>query len=78
MEGTTIQLFKSKGYGFVSDPNGDGGIFFHAIENQSIFDELELFDEVMFEIFQGEQGPRAAITKVEGKAKHNGKRKARR
>jgi CspA family cold shock protein len=62
MEGTIVRLVKDKGYGFIRAKNEDGGKdhFFHksALKN-SIFDSLQLGQEVTFEDAETQQGLRA-------------------
>ena len=54
-----------KGYGFISDENGDD-IFVHfSALNMSGFKVLEEGDKVEFEVIEGEKGPQAAnVTKL--------------
>jgi len=58
---TTIK----KGYGFISDENGDD-IFVHfSALNMSGFKVLEEGDKVEYEVVEGEKGPQAAnVTKL--------------
>ena len=62
----TVKWFNAKkGYGFISDENGDD-IFVHfSALNMSGFKVLEEGDKVEFEVIEGEKGPQAAnVTKL--------------
>ena len=64
MKTGTVKWFNAKkGYGFISDENGDD-IFVHfSALNMSGFKVLE--DKVEFEVIEGEKGPQAAnVTKL--------------
>ena len=63
--GTVIWFNAKKGYGFISDENGDD-IFVHfSALNMSGFKVLEEGDKVEFEVIEGEKGPQAAnVTKL--------------
>ena len=63
--GTVKWLNAKKGYGFISDENGDD-IFVHfSALNMSGFKVLEEGDKVEFEVIEGEKGPQAAnVTKL--------------
>ena len=66
MKTGTVKWFNAKkGYGFISDENGDD-IFVHfSALNMSGFKVLEEGDKVEFEVIEGEQGPQAAnVTKL--------------
>ena len=66
MKTGTVKLFNAKkGYGFISDENGDD-IFVHfSALNMSGFKVLEEGDKVEFEVIEGEKGPQAAnVTKL--------------
>ena len=66
MKTGTVKWFNAKkGYGFISDENGDD-IFVHfSALNMSGFKVLEEGDEVEFEVIDGEKGPQAAnVTKL--------------
>ena len=66
MKTGTVKWFKAKkGYGFISDENGDD-IFVHfSALNMSGFKVLEEGDKVEFEVIEGEKGPQAAnVTKL--------------
>ena len=61
MKTGTVKWFNAKkGYGFISDENGDD-IFVHfSALNMSGFKVLEEGDKVEFEVIDGEKGPQAA------------------
>ena len=63
--GTVKWINAKKGYGFISDENGDD-IFVHfSALNMSGFKVLEEGDKVEFEVIEGEKGPQAAnVTKL--------------
>ena len=66
MKTGTVKWFNAKkGYGFISDENGDD-IFVHfSALNMSGFKVLEEGDIVEFEVIEGEKGPQAAnVTKL--------------
>ena len=65
MQGTVKWFNAKKGYGFISDENGDD-IFVHfSALNMSGFKVLEEGDKVEFEVIEGEKGPQAAnVTKL--------------
>ena len=66
MKTGTVKWFNAKkGYGFISDENGDD-IFVHfSALNMSGFKVLEEGDKVEFEVTEGEKGPQAAnVTKL--------------
>ena len=66
MKTGTVKWFNAKkGYGFISDENGDD-IFVHfSALNMSGFIVLEEGDKVEFEVIEGEKGPQAAnVTKL--------------
>ena len=55
----TIDFYNEKGkYGFIVTEASDEDVFFHLGNGESL--DVEEGDEVEFEIFQGEKGPRAA------------------
>ena len=64
-KGTVKWFNNQKGYGFISDENGDD-IFVHfSALNMSGFKVLEEGDKVEFEVIEGEKGPQAAnVTKL--------------
>ena len=64
MKTGTVKWFNAKkGYGFISDENGDD-IFVHfSALNMSGFKVLEEGDKVEFEVIEGEKGPQAANVK---------------
>ena len=66
MKTGTVKWFNAKkGYGFISDENGDD-IFVHfSALDMSGFKVLEEGDKVEFEVIEGEKGPQAAnVTKL--------------
>lgn len=66
MKTGTVKWFNAKkGYGFISDENGND-IFVHfSALNMSGFKVLEEGDKVEFEVIEGEKGPQAAnVTKL--------------
>ena len=66
MKTGTVKWFNAKkGYGFISDENGDD-IFVHfSALNMSGFKVLEEGDKVECEVIEGEKGPQAAnVTKL--------------
>lgn len=66
MKTGTVKWFNAKkGYGFISDENGDD-IFVHfSALNMSGFKVLEEDDKVEYEVVEGEKGPQAAnVTKL--------------
>ena len=66
MKTGTVKWFNAyKGYGFISDENGDD-IFVHfSALNMSGFKVLEEGDKVEFEVIEGEKGTQAAnVTKL--------------
>ena len=66
MKTGTVKWFNAKkGYGFISDENGDDiSVHFSAL-NMSGFKVLEEGDKVEFEVIEGEKGPQAAnVTKL--------------
>lgn len=66
MKTGTVKWFNAKkGYGFISDENGDD-IFVHfSALNMSGFKVLEEGDKVEFKVIEGEKGPQAAnVTKL--------------
>lgn len=66
MKTGTVKWFNAKkGYGFISDENGDD-IFVHfSALNMSGFKVLEEGDKVEFEVIEGEKGSQAAnVTKL--------------
>ena len=66
MKTGTVKWFNAKkGYGFISDENGDD-IFVHfSALNMSGIKVLEECDKVEFEVIEGEKGPQAAnVTKL--------------
>lgn len=66
MKTGTVKWFNAKkGYGFISDDEGnDVFVHFSAVQMDG-FKVLEEGDRVQFEVIQGEKGPQAAnVTKL--------------
>lgn len=56
----TIKTLTGKGFGFIAREGEDKDLFFHSSELVGVtFDELQVGDEVTFEVIQGEKGPAA-------------------
>lgn len=56
----TIKTKMDKGFGFISRPGETKDLFFHSNDLQGIsFDEIQVGDEVTFEIVNGDKGPAA-------------------
>lgn len=67
VKGTVKWFNGDKGYGFISQPNGDD-LFVHYSEIQGAgFRSLNEGDEVEFEITQGKKGLQASNVIVTGK-----------
>ena len=66
MKTGTVKWFNAKkGYGFISDANGDDMFVHFSALNMSGFKVLEEGDKVEFEVIEGEKGPQAAnVTKL--------------
>jgi len=64
MQEGTVARKMDRGYGFISVPDQEKELFFHANELQSIsFDELNEGDKVTFELADGPKGPNATNVK---------------
>ena len=65
MKGTVIWFNAKKGFGFISDEEGnDVFVHFSALQMDG-FKVLDEGDEVEFEVIDGEKGPQAAnVTKL--------------
>ena len=65
ISGTVKWFSRTKGYGFINQPNGsDVFVHFSAISGTG-FKSLAEGDRVEFEVVQGQKGPQAAdVTKV--------------
>lgn len=65
MKGTVKWFNAKKGFGFISDENGnDVFVHFSALQMDG-FKVLDEGDEVEFEVIEGEKGPQAAnVTKL--------------
>lgn len=65
MKGTVKWFNAKKGFGFISDEEGnDVFVHFSALQMDG-FKVLDEGDEVEFEVFNGEKGPQAAnVTKL--------------
>ena len=65
MKGTVKWFNAKKGFGFISDEEGnDVFVHFSALQMDG-FKVLDEGDEVEFEVFDGEKGPQAAnVTKL--------------
>ena len=66
-EGTVKWFNPEKGYGFISDDNGQGDIFVHfSAINADGYKTLEEGQTVEFDVVEGDRGPQAAnVTVVE-------------
>lgn len=63
-----IKTLNEKGFGFISNPeNGSKDVFFHhsALVGKA-FNDLNVGDEVTFEIEDSDKGPRAANVTLVG------------
>ncbi len=60
MKGTIKRLMADKNFGFIGPSDGSKDVFFHASGLQGVqFTQLNVGDEVSFEVEQSEKGPRA-------------------
>ena len=66
MTGTVKWFNESKGFGFITQDNGDADVFVHFRSIQSDgFKTLNECQKVSFELEQGQKGPQAAnVTKL--------------
>ncbi len=56
----TIKTLTEKGFGFISREGEAKDLFFHSKELSGVtYEELQVGDEVTFEVIQGEKGPAA-------------------
>lgn len=56
----TIKTLTEKGFGFISREGETKDLFFHSKELSGVtYDELQVGDEVTFEVIQSEKGPAA-------------------
>jgi len=61
-----IKTLTDRGFGFIAQEGVEKDLFFHSNELQNVaFDELNVGDEVTFEVEEGEKGPNAVnVNKV--------------
>lgn len=60
MKGTIRTKIADKGFGFISREGEARDLFFHSNELKGVtFDELEVGDEVTFEVADSDKGPKA-------------------
>ena len=53
------------GFGFITPDEGDKDVFFHATSLEGVtFDSLQEGQAVVFEVTQGERGPKAQNVKL--------------
>lgn len=66
MKTGTVKWFNAKkGYGFISDEDGNDVFVHFSALNMSGFKVLEEGDKVEYEVVEGEKGPQAAnVTKL--------------
>lgn len=56
----TIKTLTEKGFGFISRDGESKDLFFHSNELSGVtFNELQVGDNVTFEVTEGEKGPAA-------------------
>ena len=61
MNGTIKTVVKDRGFGFISRPGETKDLFFHSKDVVGVtFDELQVGEEVSFEVVEGPKGPAAA------------------
>jgi len=64
MEGTVKWFNDAKGYGFISPSDGGQDVFVHHMDIESDgFRSLKENEKVLFEIGEGEKGPKATNVK---------------
>ncbi len=61
----TIKTLTQRGFGFIGQ-EGEDDIFFHSNDLSGVeFDDLEVGDEVEFEVVESQKGPKAVdVTRV--------------
>ena len=65
MKGTVKWFNAKKGFGFISDEDGDDVFVHFSALQMDGFKVLDEGDEVEFEVIEGEKGPQAAnVTKL--------------
>lgn len=62
----TIKTKTDRGFGFISRENEVKDLFFHSKDLNGVsFDEIQVGDQVTFEVVDGEKGPSAKnVTRV--------------
>lgn len=56
----TVKTLTQKGFGFIKMGEGQRDLFFHARSLEGVrFEDLNVGDELEFEMAQGEKGPNA-------------------
>lgn len=60
MNGTVKWFNAEKGYGFITDENGQDVFVHYSAIQQEGFKSLEEGESVEFDVIQGERGPQAA------------------
>ena len=60
MFGTVTKYFREKGYGFISDEQGNDVFVHFSALNMDGFKELKDGEKVEFEVTEGAKGPQAA------------------
>ena len=62
----TIKTLTQRGFGFIGKEGEDDDIFFHSNDLSGVeFDDLEVGDEVEFEVVESQKGPKAVdVTRV--------------
>jgi cold shock protein len=56
----TIKTKTDKGYGFIAREGEEKDLFFHSNDLSGVtFDEIQMGDEVTFEVVDGDKGPSA-------------------
>lgn len=64
VEGTVKWFNVQKGYGFITDADGNDVFCHYSAINQEGFKRLNEGDKVSFEVVEGEKGPTAANVTV--------------